>query len=80
MPEHVNPPDPLHGVSLKRLLQALVDHYGWEGLAIRIEINCFHFDPSINSSLTFLRKTPWARTKVEKLYIDMVTDYPDTKA
>ena len=61
--------DPLHGITLERLLTELVAEYGWEELARRIEIRCFMFDPSIKSSLTFLRKTPWARTKVEEMYI-----------
>ena len=61
--------DPLHGVSLKEILNYLVDCYGWEKLGSWIKIRCFTSDPSINSSLKFLRKTPWARTKVENLYI-----------
>jgi uncharacterized protein (DUF2132 family) len=61
--------DPLHGLSLETVLTALVDRYGWEGLAAKINLNCFKTDPSVKSSLTFLRKTPWAREKVEKLYI-----------
>jgi uncharacterized protein (DUF2132 family) len=65
--------DPLHGVTLKQLLTELVAEFGWEGLASRIDIRCFRFDPSINSSLVFLRKTPWARTKVEQLYVQWKT-------
>ncbi|WP_298190705.1 VF530 family protein [uncultured Pseudomonas sp.] len=61
--------DPLHGVTLETVLSALVAQYGWDGLAQRIDIRCFKSDPSIKSSLTFLRKTPWAREKVEALYI-----------
>lgn len=61
--------DPLHGVTLEKLLTVLVEYYGWRELARRIEIRCFMFDPSISSSLKFLRKTPWARTEVEKLYV-----------
>lgn len=61
--------DPLHGVTLEHLLTELVAEYGWAELSRRIEIRCFLFDPSIKSSLTFLRKTPWARTKVEELYV-----------
>lgn len=61
--------DPLHGKTLKFILEALVEQYGWEEMARRIRINCFAKDPSINSSLTFLRKTSWAREKVESLYI-----------
>jgi uncharacterized protein (DUF2132 family) len=64
------PKNPLHGKTLEMILQHLVDLYGWEDLGQIIRINCFTFDPSIKSSLTFLRKTPWARKKVEDLYID----------
>jgi uncharacterized protein (DUF2132 family) len=64
------PKNPLHGKTLEMILQHLVDLYGWEDLGSIIRINCFTFDPSIKSSLTFLRKTPWARKKVEELYID----------
>lgn len=63
--------NPLHGVKLKDILEALVKRYGWEELAQRININCFKIDPSINSSLKFLRKTQWARDKVEYLYLRM---------
>jgi len=62
--------DPLHGITLEHILKALVEHYGWEELGFLIDIRCFNLDPSIKSSLTFLRKTPWARTKVEGLYLD----------
>jgi uncharacterized protein (DUF2132 family) len=61
--------DPLHGVTLQAILERLVEHYGWEELGQRIRIRCFTSDPSIKSSLTFLRKTPWARLKVENLYL-----------
>ena len=61
--------DPLHGVTLERLLTELVAHFGWEELGRRIAIRCFLFDPSIKSSLAFLRKTPWARAKVEEMYV-----------
>ena len=61
--------DPLEGVTLEKLLTSLVEKYGWEYLGAEIRINCFLNDPSIKSSLTFLRRTPWARTKVEKLYL-----------
>jgi hypothetical protein len=63
--------DPLHGVTLEQILKALVEHYQWSGLAERIDIRCFKSDPSIKSSLTFLRKTPWAREKVEALYVKL---------
>jgi uncharacterized protein (DUF2132 family) len=65
--------DPLHGVTLQKMLEHLVETYGWEGLGRRIELRCFTSDPSIKSSLTFLRKTPWARTKVESLYVNTVS-------
>lgn len=61
--------DPLHGLTLKAILQALVDKHGWEHLARIIAIRCFQHEPSIESSLKFLRKTPWAREKVEAFYI-----------
>jgi len=61
--------DPLHGVKLEQIVTKLADHYGWEELAQRININCFKSDPSVKSSLKFLRKTPWAREKVERLYV-----------
>ena len=61
--------DPLHGVTLEALLTQLVAHYGWAELGRMIDIRCFKFDPSIKSSLQFLRRTPWARQKVEELYL-----------
>ncbi len=61
--------DPLHGLTLEVILTRLLELYGWEGLAERIPVRCFESDPSIKSSLVFLRRTPWARTKVEKLYL-----------
>ncbi|MFT6865481.1 MAG: hypothetical protein ACJA08_000299 [Cyclobacteriaceae bacterium] len=61
--------NPLHGVRLDHILEALVKKYGWKMLGSEIKINCFNSDPSIKSSLTFLRKTPWAREKVEQMYI-----------
>lgn len=61
--------NPLHGITLKTILEELVTHYGFEALGHKIKIKCFIENPSINSSLTFLRKTPWARKKVEKYYI-----------
>ena len=63
------PNNPLHGVTLQQIVTALVEHYDWDGLARRIDIKCFKNAPSIKSSLTFLRKTPWAREKVEGLYL-----------
>jgi len=65
------PKDPLHGMTLESILVALQAHYGWDGLAERVDIRCFKSDPSIKSSLTFLRKTPWARVKIEALFIQL---------
>jgi uncharacterized protein (DUF2132 family) len=64
----------LHGMTLEKIVTALADYYGWEGLGERIQIRCFTHDPSVNSSLKFLRKTPWAREKVESLYLFMLRD------
>ncbi len=61
--------NPLHGITLEKIVTQLADHYGWQELGARINIRCFQSDPSIKSSLTFLRKTPWAREKVEQLYV-----------
>lgn len=66
--------NPLHGVKLATIVEELYQEYGWDGLAMEININCFKKDPSIKSSLTFLRKTQWARDKVEDLYLDMLED------
>ncbi|HPH83258.1 MAG TPA: VF530 family protein [Flavobacteriales bacterium] len=63
--------NPLHGFTLEQIVQELQQHYGWEELAQRIRINCFYENPSVSSSLKFLRKTPWARTKVEDLFVQM---------
>ncbi len=63
--------NPLHGITLERLLNELVDHFGWEALGQRIKIRCFTNEPTIGSSLKFLRKTPWARKKVEEMYLLM---------
>ena len=68
MPD-AHPNDPLHGVTLETVLRTLVDRYGWEMLADRIPIRCFMFDPTLKSSLTFLRKTPWARKRLEDWYV-----------
>ena len=61
--------NPLHGVKLEEIINSLVERLGWEELGARIQIRCFNFDPSVKSSLKFLRRTPWARTKVEELYL-----------
>ena len=77
-PAHSSPPsqprNPLHGLTLEAIVTALVAHYGWEGLGERIPVRCFTSDPSVASSLKFLRKTPWAREKVEGLYLFMLRD------
>lgn len=65
------PNNPLHGVTLKEVMESLTAYYSWEELADRININCFKSNPTMKSSLTFLRKTPWAREKVEQLYLDL---------
>ncbi|MDP2264026.1 MAG: VF530 family protein [Hydrogenophaga sp.] len=66
--------NPLHGVTLEAMVTALADHYGWDGLGERIPVRCFNVDPSVGSSLRFLRKTPWAREKVEGLYLFMLRE------
>ena len=66
--------DPLHGLTLEKILTRLVEHFGWDGMAQRVDINCFKSDPSVKSSLKFLRKTPWAREKVESLYLYMLRE------
>ena len=71
-------PDPLHGITLEKIVTRLVDMYGFEELGRAIPIRCFTFDPSVKSSLTFLRRTPWARTKVEDLYVQVWI--PDAEA
>jgi uncharacterized protein (DUF2132 family) len=69
--QEAQPNNPLHGVTLEQLLNALVSFYGWDALGRKIEIRCFTHDPSIASSLKFLRRTPWARARVEALYVEM---------
>lgn len=68
------PRNPLHGITLEHIVVSLVAHYGWADLAERVRINCFTQDPSVASSLKFLRKTPWARDKVESLYLFMLRE------
>jgi uncharacterized protein (DUF2132 family) len=70
MPQQAN--NPLHGMTLEMLLERLVDYYGWDQLGDRISIRCFQINPSIKSSLQFLRRTPWARKRVEELYLHML--------
>lgn len=67
------PNNPLHGITLEKVVTQLQEHYGWQGLADRINLNCFKSDPSVKSSLKFLRKTQWARDKVEALYVKTFT-------
>jgi len=67
--ESPQPRNPLHGITLKAMLEELVEHVGWEALGERIKIRCFTNGPSLGSSLAFLRRTPWAREKVEKLFL-----------
>jgi uncharacterized protein (DUF2132 family) len=69
--------DPLHGITLKFMLEYLIEFYGWEEMASKIRINCFAKDPSLNSSLKFLRKTPWARNKVENLFLYTKRKHPN---
>jgi len=69
MPFNQNPKDPLHGITLENILTQLVNKHGWRKLADRIPVRCFMFDPTIKSSLTFLRKTPWARKRIEDWFI-----------
>ncbi len=71
---HAQPRNPLHGLTLEAIVTALAAHYGWEELGRRIPVRCFTSDPSVASSLKFLRKTPWAREKVEGLYLFMLRD------
>ncbi|MCH1517616.1 MAG: VF530 family protein [Flavobacteriaceae bacterium] len=71
-PKQIN--NPMHGIKLADILDALHQHYGWDGLAEKININCFKNDPSIKSSLRFLRRTPWARDKVERLYLRLINN------
>ena len=62
--------DPLHGITLERIVTELVEYVGWDELGRRVPVRCFLYDPSIKSSLTFLRRTPWARSKVEEMYVN----------
>jgi uncharacterized protein (DUF2132 family) len=70
-PSSLQPRNPLHGLTLAAIVETLVAHYGWPGLAQRIPVRCFTHDPSVDSSLKFLRRTPWARARVENLYVEM---------
>ena len=73
------PNNPLHGITLEQIVNALVEHYGWGELGIYVRIKCFNNDPSVKSSLKFLRKTPWARSKVENLYLTMLREIESDK-
>lgn len=73
-PQPAQPRNPLHGLTLEAIVVALSEEYGWEGLDARIPLRCFAFEPSVKSSLKFLRKTPWAREKVEGLYLFMLRE------
>lgn len=73
-PAPAQPRNPLHGVTLEHIVTALADHYGWAGLAQRVPVRCFSSEPSVSSSLKFLRRTPWARDKVESLYLFMLRE------
>jgi len=74
MTEKIPAQDPMHGMTLAMILEALVSYYGWGELGIHVKIRCFNNNPSIKSSLAFLRKTPWARAKVEALYLVMLSE------
>jgi len=71
--------DPLHGITLKTIVSELHEELGWENMGYIININCFKNNPTLKSSLTFLRKTPWARAKVEKLYIERIIQFKESK-
>jgi uncharacterized protein (DUF2132 family) len=66
--------NPLHGIKLEKIVTELADHYGWKALGEFVDIRCFNYDPSVKSSLKFLRRTPWARSKVEELYLFMLDE------
>ena len=76
--EQIN--NPLHGMTLEKIVLSLQDFYGWDGLAERIDVRCFTHEPSIKSSLKFLRRTPWARKKVEDLFVYSLDNYGEEEA
>ncbi len=76
-PPMAHPRDPLHGVTLETIVTTLVARHGWEKLGARVPIRCFRHHPTIRSSLTFLRKTPWARTRVEQMFLAERSSHPD---
>ena len=71
--------DPLHGITLEKMIVELVDELGWEHMGYLVPINCFKNDPSVKSSLKFLRRTPWARAKVEQLYLERIVEFKKDK-
>ena len=75
---HTQANNPLHGIKLEQIINDLVAHYGWEYMSYTINIRCFIHDPSVKSSLKFLRRTPWARTKVEAMYLEMLKNRPNS--
>ena len=77
---HEQPKNKLHGITLERIVTDLVAHYGWEELGQQVDIRCFQLEPSVASSLKFLRRTPWARTKVESLYQFMLREQARSRA
>ncbi len=79
-PRPAQPHNPLHGLTLEAIVTALYEHYGWDELAHLVPVRCFTHDPSVSSSLKFLRKTPWAREKVESLYLFMLRDVRRARA
>ncbi|MBA6153996.1 VF530 family protein [Gelidibacter maritimus] len=70
----MQPNNPLHGIKLEQIINDLVAHYGWEYMGTVVKIRCFNEDPSVKSSLKFLRRTPWARAKVERMYLNMLAN------
>lgn len=73
---HTQPNNQLHGITLEQIVTQLKDHYGWEYMGYQVNIRCFTHDPSVKSSLKFLRRTPWARKKVEELYLNYLDKNP----
>jgi uncharacterized protein (DUF2132 family) len=76
--EQIN--NPLHGMTLEKIVVSLQEYYGWEGLGERIDVRCFTYEPSVKSSLKFLRKTPWARKKVEELFVYTLEKYGEQES
>jgi uncharacterized protein (DUF2132 family) len=78
MSDPIQPKNPLHGYTLEQIITSLSEYYGWEELGARIQIRCFNLDPSVQSSLKFLRKTAWARKKVEELFVYTIQKYGES--